>query len=148
MMQGEAVTEQETGAPAPQSRLRRAGGIAARLSIGLLFIGAAGGGVATLHQRADKSAERATRAPIPVATQVIALDQAFVVTERFVGRLEPARETSPAFERAGLVTEVLVEEGDRVEQGQLLSRLDTEPLEAQRLQLVAERSEIGRENNR
>ncbi len=140
-MQGEAITEPTPGAPAPQSLLRRAGGLAARLGVGLLFLGAAGGGVAALHLRADKSAEGTTRAPIPVATQIITLDRSFIVTDRFVGRLEPARETSPAFERAGLVTEMLVEEGDRVEQGQLLARLDTEPLEAQRLQLVAERGE-------
>ena len=55
----------------------------------------------------------------------------------FVGRVEAARESDLSFERMGLVTAVLVEEGDSVAANQVLARLDTAKLDAQRHVLVA-----------
>jgi multidrug efflux pump subunit AcrA (membrane-fusion protein) len=55
----------------------------------------------------------------------------------FVGRVEAARESNLSFERMGLVTEVLVEEGDLVDANQVLARLDTAKLDTQRKVLVA-----------
>ena len=123
------------------SLLRRVAGLGARLLVAVLFVGLAGGGIAALHLRAESQVAAGVRPPIPVATETIAMENAYRIVDRFVGRLEPARETSLGFERAGLIMEMLVEEGDRVESGQLVARLDVEPLEAERAQLVAEREE-------
>ena len=109
---------------------------------GLGFLGLMGGGIAALHFRA--AAEPATPAnpPVSVAVRQIRLDDGYDVTERFAGRLEPARETHLAFERAGLVLAVLFEEGDRVERGEVVARLDTAKLEAERDRLRAQRREL------
>lgn len=123
------------------SLLRQVTGLGVRLLVAALFIGLAGGGIAALHLRAESQVTAGVRPPIPVATETISMENAYRIVDRFVGRLEPARETSLGFERAGLVMEMLVEEGDRVERGQLLARLDVEPLEAERAQMVAEREE-------
>lgn len=134
----EPVTEPGAG---KRSMLRRAVGLGGRLLVAVLFIGLAGGGIAALHLRAESQVAAGARLPIPVSTEIVAMDSAYRIVDRFVGRLEPARETSLGFERAGLIMEMLVEEGDRVESGQLLARLDVEPLQAERAQLVAERDE-------
>ncbi len=109
---------------------------------GLGFLGLMGGGIAVLHLRA--AAEPATLAnpPVSVAVRRIRLDDGYDVAERFAGRLEPARETHLAFERAGLVLAVRFEEGDRVERGEVVARLDTAKLEAERDRLRAQRREL------
>lgn len=53
------------------------------------------------------------------------------------GRLE-ATEVQIASKTPGRLAEVLVDEGDKVTQGQLLARMDTRTLEAQRNQAEAE----------
>ncbi len=134
--------QMESGSPTGKGgMLRRAAGFGAPLLVAALFLGLAGGGIAALHLRAEIQVVAGARPPIPVATEVVAMENAYRIVDRFVGRLEPARETSLGFERAGLIMEMLVEEGDRVESGQLLARLDVEPLEAERAQMVAEREE-------
>ena len=47
------------------------------------------------------------------------------------------RQISLAFERAGRILDVLVEEGDRVEKGQLLARMDVRSLQLQSRKLDA-----------
>lgn len=55
-----------------------------------------------------------------------------VATVNATGRIEPLEEVTLNFETTGLVREVFVERGDRVEPGQLLARLDTADLEVAR----------------
>lgn len=57
----------------------------------------------------------------------------------YVGRLEPARQTAVAFERAGLVISIDFDEGDVVRAGDAIARLDTAQLAASRNQLTAQR---------
>ena len=109
---------------------------------GLGFLGLMGGGIAALHLRAAAEAPAAANPPVSVAARPIRLEDGYDVTERFAGRLEPARETHLAFERAGLVLAVLFEEGDRVAQGEVVARLDTAKLEAERDRLRAQRREL------
>jgi RND family efflux transporter MFP subunit len=59
----------------------------------------------------------------------------------FAGRLEPAWQTARGFERGGLLKEVLVEEGDRVEAGQVVARLDTAILANEEIRLTAAREQ-------
>ncbi len=109
---------------------------------GLGFLGLMGGGIAALHLRAAAEPAVAANPPVRVEARPIRLDDGYRVTERFAGRLEPARETRLAFERAGLVLAVLFEEGDRVARGEVVARLDTAKLEAERDRLRAQRREL------
>lgn len=68
------------------------------------------------------------------ATQVAG----YRVSREFVGRVEARRESLLSFELAGLVTGVTVDEGDRVERGQVVGTLDTQVLRAQRESIAAE----------
>ncbi|MCS7241126.1 efflux RND transporter periplasmic adaptor subunit [Candidatus Caldatribacterium sp.] len=55
-----------------------------------------------------------------------------------LGTLEPLSKVEVIAEESGRVAEVLVREGDKVEKGQLLLRLDTQDLEISRTQILAQ----------
>ena len=55
----------------------------------------------------------------------------------YTGRVEPFRHADLGFERAGLLRQVLVREGDPVRAGEVLARLDSALLEAKRAELDA-----------
>ncbi|MEM6487001.1 MAG: efflux RND transporter periplasmic adaptor subunit [Pseudomonadota bacterium] len=111
--------------------------------LALLLAGTATAGgwaaVEALYARAAAPAAAEARPPVPVAVVTVALSEGYTVRERFVGRVEPARATWPAAERAGLLIEIAVDEGDAVDEGALLARLDTRELDLERTRLVAER---------
>jgi RND family efflux transporter MFP subunit len=109
---------------------------------GLTFVSFMTGGIATLHLGANAEVPPDANPPVSVAVRAIRLASGYTITERFVGRLEPVRQTRLAFERAGLVTEVLFEEGDQVRRGAIVARLDTAKLEAERVRLQAQRKEL------
>ena len=77
--------------------------------------------------------------PLPVETITAVREASYTIADRFAGRLEAARAVDLAFERPGLVVEVVAEEGDRVARGDVVARLDTAALEAERAGLVAAR---------
>lgn len=60
----------------------------------------------------------------------VQLRQDYEVTERFAGRVTARRDSELGFERSGLLAQVLVEEGTKVEEGTLIARLDTRSLDA------------------
>ncbi len=106
--------------------LLRTGG---RLVLVLLLLGAGYGAFAR-----DDAASEPTVAtgPIPVRlTEVVVLD-AFEVSDRIAGRVTSRRRSDVGFERGGRLAEVFVDEGDHVEAGAPLARLDTRALEAER----------------
>lgn len=55
----------------------------------------------------------------------------------FIGRVEARRSGALGFERAGMLTQILVREGDRVRRGEPLARLDRAVLQARRAELSA-----------
>lgn len=116
------------------------GGI--KVLTGLTFVACMIGGIAAFHIRARAEAPPNAPAPISVATEAIHYIDGYTVTAHFAGRLEPARQTRLAFERAGRVTEVLLEEGDQVNRGAVVARLDTAKLRAERHRLLAQRKEL------
>ena len=119
---------------------RRIAKAAASLGVAAILLAAIGGGASILHQRAAARVGIVDPTPpLPVASQMLQVEKAYAVTDRYAGRLEPARETPLSFERAGLLIEVAVDEGDAVQAGQVIARLDMEPLLAERAQLEAER---------
>lgn len=122
-----------------RSLVGRAFGIAARLGIAGILIAGIVGGVSLLHLRAELRPETDAVPPLEVAVAELSLQQSYPLQQRFAGRLEARRSTVLAFERGGLLTDVLVEEGDVIAAGQLIATLDTAPLEARRDELEAER---------
>lgn len=109
---------------------------------GLTFVGFITGGIATLHMGANAEVPPDANPPVSVAVQVVRITTGYTVTERFVGRLEPVRQTRLAFERGGLVTKVLFEEGEQVRRGAVVAHLDTAKLKAERVRLQAQRQEL------
>lgn len=94
-------------------------------------------GVSTIEMRAD---EKPPRDPAPLAVvETVRPEPAssYLVTRRYVGRLEPSRQTDLAFEFGGTVARVLVDEGEIVEAGGLVAALDTRTLQAERRQQAA-----------
>jgi RND family efflux transporter MFP subunit len=75
--------------------------------------------------------------PLVVSTLAARWSPGYVSRSRFVGRVEAARESQVGFELGGRVAAIAVDDGDRVTRGDVLARLDTERLEAQRGELVA-----------
>lgn len=124
--------------------VRRLMSASLKLSVAGLVVGATIVGVETLRSRAEAAAEATSSAatePVQVMATAIAMEDGYDIVDRFAGRLEPARTTQLAFERGGLVTEVLVAEGELVTAGATIARLDVAMLEANRSRLRAQRDQ-------
>ena len=76
--------------------------------------------------RADAARAEEPPAPRPVTVEIapIAMEETLSVRRRFTGVVQARRKAELSFEGSGRVTEVLVEEGQRVEAGEVLARLD------------------------
>ncbi len=131
-----------TGRTRRVSRGRRALKSVASGLTGLTFIAVMVAGIGIFHVRDRSIALQKANPPVTVATRVIELIDGYDVTESFAGRLEPARQVHAAFERDGLVVAVMFDEGDDVEAGAVIARLDTSLLGTRRLLLQAERREL------
>ncbi|MFT4614869.1 MAG: RND family efflux transporter MFP subunit [Bacteroidia bacterium] len=77
----------------------------------------------------------------PVAAVTVERLAEFAVKRSFTGVARPAQSADLAFEFSGTVSEVMVNEGDRVEADELVARLDTSLLEIERRQLQAQQAE-------
>jgi len=136
-MSGDAGTDARS-----QSLLRRLIRISALGLSAIAIVGSGAAAVGFLHLRAAADIPAMANPPLAVDTTPVKLEDGYVVTDRFAGRLEPARQTRLAFERGGLVTEVLHDEGQRIAAGAVIARLDTAKLEAERRRLAAQRREL------
>lgn len=65
--------------------------------------------------------------------------ESYGVTRQYTGRITPRRRSAIGFELGGRVAELTADDGDRVDAGAVLARLDTARLEARRAELVADR---------
>jgi RND family efflux transporter MFP subunit len=115
-------------------------GTATVVVAGLVAAGLAGVGAMTAP-KSDARAIRATRV-LPVATIRATTESGYAVQRRFVGRIEARRQSRVGFELPGLVTTLLVDEGEMVEPGQVIGRLDTARLEVRLDQLQGRRVEL------
>ncbi|WP_159456815.1 efflux RND transporter periplasmic adaptor subunit [Roseivivax jejudonensis] len=100
------------------------------------------GAVATGLSSAIAARTQATDGPDPVPAALVATafaeeQRGFTVSRRFAGQIEPMRTAALAFEAGGTLSRVLVDEGDVVSEGELVARLDTRRLEAERARLRA-----------
>jgi RND family efflux transporter MFP subunit len=75
---------------------------------------------------------------LPVAALKVSKSSFYEVTEQYVGRVVTRRSSDLGFQNSGLLKTVLVEEGERVEEGDLLAELDTSRFEGRRRELLAE----------
>lgn len=129
-----APTAKPSSLPSPALLLSLLSG-AGLLALGLGSLGFAPPRVAASHNAVDGNATPAASIGVPVLRLVTADGYAF---ERiFIGRVEANRSAQLGFEQAGLLREVLVREGDRVQAGQALARLDDARLRARREELTA-----------
>lgn len=70
------------------------------------------------------------------------LQESYLLEREFAGEIRAGQSSELGFELAGQVTQLLVDEGDEIQAGQLLGRLDTNLLEAQRNELDAQIDEL------
>lgn len=79
--------------------------------------------------------------PLAVESRTVEQSDGYTVVERFAGRVVARRTSDLGFERGGRVVEVAVDLGDRVEAGDVLARLETRELLAERRELEARLAE-------
>ena len=110
----------------------------------LCVIGLAGAAVVfgsdMLAPRADAKPQTATAKATPVAVTPVRIEHSYSVPRSFVGQVEAAASSVLSFELAGKLTEISADEGDTVEKGQEIARLDTALLQAERDRLTASRA--------
>jgi RND family efflux transporter MFP subunit len=82
----------------------------------------------------------ASVAPLPVVAIEVQRVSGYEVRGRYVGRVVGRRSSDLGFDTSGLVETVLVRDGDRVKKGDVLARLNTTRLMAQRQRLLAEQA--------
>jgi len=97
-------------------------------------------GVTTIQMRAEEKPQITAAPLIEVAAFRPDYRTGYDVARRFTGRLEPARQTDLAFELTGTIRAIMVDEGDTVGAGDVIARLDTRSLEAERRRQQANRS--------
>jgi membrane fusion protein, multidrug efflux system len=115
---------------------------ALRAAVAVATLAAIGLGAALLHDRAGAGVAANEPTPIGLRTLLLRPEPGYAEPRRFAGRVEPARSAALAFERAGRVDAVLVDEGARVTAGQPLARLDTAALATERARLAAVRRQL------
>ncbi len=132
--------ETETGDRVTVGRRIARAAVAGIVSLG--FVGLTAGGIAALQYRASHDEPALTHPPVTVSTGKVVVQNSYKTNTSYVGRLEPARRTDLAFERSGLVTKVMLDEGGQVRKGEVIARQDTSRLEATRRQLEARKREL------
>lgn len=91
---------------------------------------------------AARAEEAPTPRPVTVEIASLALEDTLTVRRTFTGVVEARRTADLAFEGSGRVAEVLVDEGQAVEAGEPLARLDTEVLRASRAEVASRRERL------
>jgi len=98
--------------------------------------------VALLNWRAVATAREGVQPALMVDTVRVAYQQSYVAKTPYVGVIEPRQQAAVAFQVAGEITELRVEEGDRVTKGQILAMLDVERRRAQLARLEADLARV------
>lgn len=96
-------------------------------------------GVTTIQMRAEEKPQIEAAPLTEVRSFRPDAQTGYRLARSFTGRLEPARQTDLAFELAGTIRQILVDEGDTVRAGDVIARLDIRSLEAERRRQQANR---------
>ena len=106
----------------------------------LLGLTAAGLGMGCGRSPAESVlAKPASQPPLPVATAAVEWVEEYVTERSYSGELRPGRASELTFEVTGRVLRVLVDEGSRVEAGQVLAELEDDRVRAELQGLSAAR---------
>ena len=111
----------------------------AALAVGLVVAGSS-----LIADRAESVGLPDVAPPVTVTAKVLTREPGYNVIRSFVGQLEAAQQADLAFEAGGTLDEVLVEEGARVAQGEVLARMDTRVLTTERKAMQAARAALDR----
>ena len=126
------------------SLFRRVLRLTGRLTLTVGFVGVAAFAVVfgqgVLSDRASAVPSPAAALPTPVTTKIVRYEDSFQTQRSFLGQIEAKSSVDVSFELSGLLTELSVSEGDEVEQGDVIARLDTALLEAEKERLLALKS--------
>ena len=122
----------------PESAFSRVRAALGRKLIALAIIATTGGSLVTIARNTEPYGEVDERVP-PVVVSVRPARQrdSYEVRREFLGVVEARRESQVGFELAGELAEIAAEEGDILEEGDVVARLNTEILESERERLVA-----------
>ena len=93
------------------------------LALGLVILGSS-----LIADRAGSVGLPAVAPAVNVEVLSLKVQPDYAIERHFVGQLEAAQQADLAFESAGTLAEVLVEEGANVVTGQILARSDTRAL--------------------
>lgn len=105
-----------------------------------ISVGLVAGGRAALASRAAHAIPPPAAAPTTAKVSRFLLEDGYSVERAFTGQIETSQRTAAAFEFGGTIAAVFVEEGDAVEAGAPLARLDTRLLDTERDRLLAART--------
>ena len=90
---------------------------------------------------ASVSGQSSKRRILPVATHRIKASEGYSVERTYVGEIQAKRTSDVGFEIPGTLVSFPLREGDRVQAGDVLARLDTRSLLTERRQLLAQRTQ-------
>ena len=115
----------------------------------LVLLGAAGliAAATTFVPREGQTAGEAAAEPtaviarLPVPTIIAKPEQAYARSRTYTGVLKESRRSQLSFQRGGELLELAVDEGDLVDEGQTLGRLDARHIRARRAQVEAQVSQ-------
>lgn len=79
---------------------------------------------------------------LPVSTKAVSFQEGYEVAYQFLGRVEARRQTRLGFEQGGLIQKIYVEEGDKVQEGEILAELDTQLLKVNVQEILAEKKRL------
>ncbi len=133
------VPRSDRGKQGERSTLR--GWLSAAI-VATVVAGSVVAGVAALNAQAALDDQPVQRPLLTVDAATLQMAASYQASQRFIGRIEPARETQVAFELSGIVREMRFDEGDRVRSNDVVAILDTDALSIDRARLMAERSAL------
>jgi len=115
-------------------------GLLARFAaLGAILAGAFAFGASLIAVRSqERSLEER---PAPISVVAVAEQDTYVAKRKFAGRLAAGQVSDVSFELPGQVVEILVDEGEAVEAGAVLARLDDAQLRNRREELLGQREE-------
>lgn len=127
----------ETGEARPTTgKTHWIGRVATLVVTGLLvsaaFVAGRSSGLSSASDSTVDAETTTSSGPLPVNVITVEPRQSYEIAREYVGRVESARQSDLAFERAGRIEKMLVDEGETVAAGAEIGHLDTELLKAER----------------
>lgn len=130
--------------PGPQPKSQRSKLWLWALPIALLPVGAIAWqmGIPFVAEMEAAAEQKAEVRVLPVSVVTVQPETGYGIQREYAGELVARRKSQLGFEGSGTVVSVLVDQGDRVQAGQVIARLDDRSLKARRSQLVAETASV------